>query len=120
MEVNEASTTVQEAAHPDAEIIWGVSVDESLGDKVTVTVIATRFDEEEEEESVSEPEPVRPTFKEETPPPPPQPQQPMRARDALKQSPFGNFNSPFGNNSNSQTRPSNDLIDIPPWMRTRK
>ena len=38
MEVNEASTTVQEAAHPDAEIIWGVSVDESLGDKVSVTV----------------------------------------------------------------------------------
>ena len=40
MEVNEASTTVQEAAHPDAEIIWGVSVDD-------VTIIATRFDGEE-------------------------------------------------------------------------
>ncbi len=48
MEVNEASTTVQEAAHPDAEIIWGVSVDESLGDTIVVTIIATRFGEEEE------------------------------------------------------------------------
>ena len=47
MEVNEASMTVQEAAHPDAEIIWGVSVDESLGDTIVVTIIATRFGEEE-------------------------------------------------------------------------
>ena len=46
LEVNEASTTVQEAAHPDAEIIWGVSVDESLGDTIIVTIIATRFGEE--------------------------------------------------------------------------
>ncbi len=119
MEVNEASTTVQEAAHPDAEIIWGVSVDESLGDRVSVTVIATRFDEEEEEETFNEPEPVRPTFKEETPSPQPQPQ-PMRARDVIKKSPFGNFTSPFENNDNSQPRSTTDLIDIPPWMRTRK
>ena len=117
MEVNEASTTVQEAAHPDAEIIWGVSVDESLGDKVSVTVIATRFDDEEEEEYS---EPVSPTFQEEVPPAPqPQPQ-PMRARDALKQSPFGNFTSTFGNNNGSQNRGSSDLIDIPTWMRNRK
>jgi len=47
MEVNEASTTVQEAAHPDAEIIWGVSVDDTLGDTIVVTIIATRFGEEE-------------------------------------------------------------------------
>ena len=46
MEVYEASTTIQEAAHPDAEIIWGASIDESLGDTVSVTVIATRFDED--------------------------------------------------------------------------
>ena len=47
IQVNEASTTVQEAAHPDAEIIWGVSVDESLGDTIVVTIIATRFGEED-------------------------------------------------------------------------
>ena len=117
LEVNEASTTVQEAAHPDAEIIWGVSVDETLGDKVSVTVIATRFDdEEEEEEIISQPEPVRPTFQEETPQ---QPQQPLRARDTLRpSSPFGNFDSPFNNTSQPNNPP--DLIDIPPWMRTRR
>ena len=46
-EIYEASTTVQEAAHPDAEIIWGVSADETLGDTIIVTIIATRFGEEE-------------------------------------------------------------------------
>jgi len=117
MEVNEASTTVQEAAHPDAEIIWGVSVDESLGDKVSVTVIATRFDDEEEEEVYSEP--IRPVAVQEEPlqSPPPQPQ-PLRARDILRQSPFGNFSSAF--NDNQQNQDSSKLIDIPTWMRTRK
>ena len=113
LEVNEASTTVQEAAHPDAEIIWGVSVDESLGDKVSVTVIATRFDEEEEEETYSEP--ARPAYKEQTPPPVPTP---PRARDALKQSPFGNFNAGFGN-ANTQQSGSGEL-EIPTWMRSRR
>ncbi|MBR5912964.1 MAG: cell division protein FtsZ [Selenomonadaceae bacterium] len=45
-EINEASTTVQEAAHPEAEILWGVSLDESMGETVRVTIIATRFDGE--------------------------------------------------------------------------
>ena len=44
-EVGEASTTIQEAAHVDANIIFGASLDEELGDKVRVTVIATGFDE---------------------------------------------------------------------------
>lgn len=42
-EVNEASTLITEAAHPDAEIIFGAVIDESMGDKVSVTVIATGF-----------------------------------------------------------------------------
>ena len=43
MEVNEASITLQEAVHEDAEIIWGVSVDESFGDKIKATLIATNL-----------------------------------------------------------------------------
>ena len=42
----EASEAIQEAASPDAEIIFGVSLDESLGDIVRITVIATSFDGE--------------------------------------------------------------------------
>jgi len=42
-EVNEASTLITEAAHEDAEIIFGAVIDESMGDDVRVTVIATGF-----------------------------------------------------------------------------
>lgn len=42
-EVNEASTLITEAAHPDAEIIFGAVIDEQMGDNVSVTVIATGF-----------------------------------------------------------------------------
>ncbi|MFO7191351.1 MULTISPECIES: cell division protein FtsZ [Thermocrispum] len=43
-EINEAATLVQEAAHPDANIIFGTIIDDSLGDEVRVTVIAAGFD----------------------------------------------------------------------------
>src|SRR5215813_7838602 len=44
-EVNEAASTVAEAAEGDANIIVGAVVDESLGDEIRVTVIATGFDD---------------------------------------------------------------------------
>jgi cell division protein FtsZ len=44
-EVNEAAKAVSEAAHPDANIIFGATVDEGLGDQVWVTVVATGFEE---------------------------------------------------------------------------
>jgi len=47
VEIHEAAMTVHEVAHPDANIIFGVSVDETLGDTIIVTIIATRFGEEE-------------------------------------------------------------------------
>ena len=47
-EVNEAAAIIHDAAHPDANIIFGNVVDESLGDLVRVTVIAAGFDRFEE------------------------------------------------------------------------
>jgi cell division protein FtsZ len=44
VEVSEAAKVVGEAAHPDANIIFGANVDEELGEQVWVTVVATRFD----------------------------------------------------------------------------
>jgi cell division protein FtsZ len=44
VEVSEAAKVVGEAAHPDANIIFGANVDEELRDQVWVTVVATRFD----------------------------------------------------------------------------
>ena len=46
-EVNEAAKAVAEAAHPDANIIFGAMLDEKLTDgQVWVTVVATRYDEQ--------------------------------------------------------------------------
>ena len=42
-EVNEAAKAVAEAAHPDANIIFGAMVDEKLDDQVWVTVVATGY-----------------------------------------------------------------------------
>jgi cell division protein FtsZ len=42
-EVNEAAKAVAEAAHPDANIIFGAMVDEKLEDQVWVTVVATSY-----------------------------------------------------------------------------
>lgn len=42
-EVNAASTLIQNAAHEDANIIFGAVLDESMGDHVKITVIATGF-----------------------------------------------------------------------------
>jgi cell division protein FtsZ len=44
MEVNEASCVIQEAAHEDANIIFGAVVDPNLSGKIKITVIATGFD----------------------------------------------------------------------------
>ncbi|CAJ1502118.1 cell division protein FtsZ [[Mycobacterium] burgundiense] len=43
-EINEAASLVQDAAHQDANIIFGTVIDDSLGDEVRVTVIAAGFE----------------------------------------------------------------------------
>ncbi len=45
-EIHEAARLVQEAAHPEANIIFGAVIDDALGDEVRVTVIAAGFDPE--------------------------------------------------------------------------
>ena len=55
-EVETAANLVQEAAHPEANIIFGAAFDDTLEDELRVTVIATGFDEKEE----SQPMPAKP------------------------------------------------------------
>lgn len=45
LEINEASTLVQESCDPEANIIFGASIREDLGEEIRITVIATGFDE---------------------------------------------------------------------------
>src|SRR5215467_1020744 len=54
-EIEEAATLVQEQAHEDANIIFGASIDETLGENVKVTVIATGFDTAEREIALEAP-----------------------------------------------------------------
>jgi cell division protein FtsZ len=82
-EINEAAQLVSEAAHPEANIIFGAVIDDALGDEVRVTVIAAGFDggqpparrdnvlgsssasagsRREDSATVRQPEPSRPSF----------------------------------------------------------
>lgn len=47
-EVIEASTMIQKEVHPEAHIIWGTAIDESMGDELRVTVVATGIEPKEE------------------------------------------------------------------------
>lgn len=51
-EVNEATTLIMEAAHEDAEIIFGTVIDEAMKDQIKVTVIATGLNAPEAELSI--------------------------------------------------------------------
>ncbi|MBQ4423761.1 MAG: cell division protein FtsZ [Clostridia bacterium] len=51
LEVNEAAEIIAENADPEANIIFGADIDESMGDALRITVIATGFDRPEETKS---------------------------------------------------------------------
>ena len=68
-EVNEAATLIQEEADDDANIIFGAVIDESMGDQIRITVIATGFGEAREE--VKRPPAVASQQVAAPPPPPP-------------------------------------------------
>ncbi len=108
LEVQEASDSIKQAADPQAEIIWGASIDNTMGDTVRVTVIATGFDTKD---TVAEP--VTPGF--EIVPPvfgggAPAADQP--AGDAAGE--------PAGAKPVSEpTVGADSFIDIPVWMRKK-
>jgi cell division protein FtsZ len=54
-EVSEASTFIQEAAHEDANIIWGTVIDDTLGEEMRVTVIATGIGAKQQEQAMPVP-----------------------------------------------------------------
>jgi cell division protein FtsZ len=62
-EASDAASLIQEEAHEDANIIFGAVIDESMGDELRITVIATGFGQEAaEEEQPPEPATARPAF----------------------------------------------------------
>lgn len=61
-EVDEAASIVREAADPDCNVIFGTVVDDTLGDNVRVTVIATGFDDGHRDVARRRAERERPAF----------------------------------------------------------
>ena len=47
MTLNEAAQCIVEQAHPDANILWGISVDDTLGDTIRAVIVAAIFNSEE-------------------------------------------------------------------------
>jgi cell division protein FtsZ len=44
LEINQAASIIRETAHPDVNLIFGAVIDEKMGDKIRITVIATGFE----------------------------------------------------------------------------
>ncbi len=92
-EVGEAAAIIQDAADPDANIIFGAVIDESMGDEVQITVIATGFEGRPREQpqgwqgEVARAEPIRS-----------QPTPPRLGRSSI---------------------PATDPLDVPAFQRTR-
>lgn len=95
-EVTEASEAIEKAADAQANIIWGASIDNSMGDTVRVTVIATGFDAPEETVGIQE-----------------QQNAPSQPSANPQQHPAG-ADKPIGS-----TVGSDSFIDIPVWMRRK-
>jgi len=111
-EVNEASNAIHEVVNDQANIIWGAAVDNTMGDTVRVTVIATGFDTQEEigvqqvpqQQTKVPPTPVMPNLFG-SPQPTQQPAQP--AQQQAPQQPV------------QPQQPVEPFIDIPVWMRKK-
>jgi cell division protein FtsZ len=97
-EVNEAAKAVAEAAHPDANIIFGAMVDEKLEDQVWVTVVATGF---------GEPRPRR------------RDEEPFSARPRAAEEPRRGLREPAGEPRVSRVRRSSVELDVPEFIPRR-
>ncbi|WP_159499639.1 cell division protein FtsZ [Microbacterium sp. 18062] len=117
-EINDAAQLVKEAAHPEANIIFGTVIDDTLGDEVRVTVIAAGFDGGEPSHRLEPVTATRPavnplTTPEESPvvaekPAPPVPvEKPVSVPVAVAVSEPSSYDSAFGD----------DDLDIPDFLK---
>ena len=95
-EANTAAELVQRSADPEANIIFGTVIDDSMGDEIQITVIATGFEKEEERRSNSQYENI--------------------VADAWRKRNSNTISSISSSSSND----SNGDLDIPTFLRKNK
>ncbi|MEU5210714.1 cell division protein FtsZ [Streptomyces sp. NPDC020742] len=110
-EINEAAQLVSEAAHPEANIIFGAVIDDALGDEVRVTVIAAGFDggqppaRRDAQSTLSAPKREEPA---------PAPSRPVAPPEPRTSSSFGGLGSvPARDEEPAPAEPSSALGEVP-------
>lgn len=113
LEIEEASQLVKQDADSEANIIWGATIDDSMGDVVRVTVIATGYSDEIEPLGTPAEE-QKPAFSINPPPPtfgvPQPPEKPSAPKEEPKEDAAEKTDTSLGLDSG---------LDIPVWLRER-
>jgi cell division protein FtsZ len=113
-EINDAAQLVKEAAHPEANIISGTVIDDTLGDEVRVTVIAAGFDGGEPEKRI---EPIAAARVVSTPAVPATPaDEAAKDRDVVEQVPVP-VSVGAVTESSYDTAFGDDDLDIPDFLK---
>ena len=109
-EVNQAAAIIKETAHPEVNLIFGAVIDESMGENLRITVIATGFEGQSLSETLSKNEARQK----------PVPQQ--RPLPSMLEKDLENEGNEPQNNSESYdfpTRINTDDLDVPAFLRKR-
>ena len=109
-EVNQAAAIIKETAHPEVNLIFGAVIDESMGDNLRITVIATGFEGQSLSAAINKAEPKQ------NPIPKQRPLPSMLDKEAEIDS------EELGKNAETYefpTRINTDNLDVPAFLRKR-
>lgn len=126
-EVDEAARLIAAAVDPDANIIFGATIDENLVDQIKITVVATGFDETKMKlrELSGQPaygslRPLQQPPQPQTPAPPPSQQHTTFAQPPITQNqPAAPTQQPSGTFPADELPPEEDEFDIPAFLRQK-
>ncbi|MEM6281000.1 MAG: cell division protein FtsZ [Chloroflexota bacterium] len=121
-EVNEAAAIIKDSAHPEVNLIFGAQVDETMGDEVRITVIATGFEQSRVQKRMQQNQPPQrpaprqqqsvPSPRQQSAPPPPQ-SPPPRQQEEQQRPPQQDYNV-------YSEQVDADDTDLPAFIRRRR
>ncbi len=121
-EVDEAAKIISSAADPDANIIFGATIDETMHDQIRITVVATGFDQAKQRLQkfvIDQPTPQvsdTPLTRQEPKPQQPEQQIPQRQENTQQEPPHQNIMQP---QEKKDEKSAEDEWDIPAFLRQR-